>query len=144
MGIQYSQADWNGSLKEGQGTFTLPKAGFTGNVTHASRFAEGDGTNPEELVGAALSSCFSMFLTALINKHGFESDTVQTKAVVELVVGDNGPSITSIELTTEATSTVDADTFDKLVSEAKQNCPISKLCTGTSISVDAKLTSSVR
>ena len=144
MGIQHSQADWTGSLKEGKGTFSLPKANFTGQVTHASRFAEGDGTNPEELVGAALSSCFSMFLTALINKNGFESESVRTQAAVELVVGDNGPSITSISLTTEATATVDAETFDRLVIEAKENCPISKLCTGTTITVDAKLTSSVR
>ena len=71
MGTQHATATWTGSLKEGTGKFNLPKANLSADYTFATRFEDANGTNPEELVGAALSSCYSMFLSALLTNNGF-------------------------------------------------------------------------
>ena len=142
MGTQQASAIWNGTLKEGNGTFELPKGNYTGDFTFASRFETGDGTNPEELVGAALASCFSMFLSALLTKSDYQPERIQTTASVTLDSTDNGPTISSIALETKATVPNLSETdFNNFVAEAKAKCPISKLYTGTSISVNAKLLS---
>jgi osmotically inducible protein OsmC len=140
MGNQQANATWNGTLKEGNGTFTLPKGNYTGNFTFATRFENGNGTNPEELVGAALSGCFSMFLSALLSKKDYKPESIQTSAEVTLESTDNGPTITKIALTTNATvPNLSTNDFNDFVAEAKAKCPISKLYTGTTITVNAKL-----
>ncbi len=143
MPKQHANATWTGNLKEGSGEFQLPKGNHTGNYTFATRFEDGNGTNPEELVGAAIASCFSMFLSATLEKKGFPSNSVSTQAEVSLEVLDNGPSITSINLTVEAdVPAISESDFNTYVNDSKVGCPISKLYTGTSIGVNAKLTTS--
>ena len=137
---QQAHATWSGNLKEGHGTFSLPKGHYDGTFTHATRFQNADGTNPEELVAAALASCFSMFLSATISKHNYEVHTIETDAEVVLEALDNGPEITSITLTVKAeVEKIGEDDFFDYVNHSKENCPISKLYKGTEITVKAEL-----
>ncbi len=139
MTTRKASAVWNGTLKEGKGT--MKYGAFEGAYTFASRFEEGDGTNPEELVGAAHAGCYSMFLSALLSKQDLTPESVSTTATVELGQ-DNGPKITSISLACEAkVPGIDNDAFQKLAAEAKEKCPISRLYAGTEIKVEAKLLS---
>jgi osmotically inducible protein OsmC len=137
MSIRTASAVWNGTLKEGQGTMKLGSGAFEGAFTHASRFGDGQGTNPEELVGAAQAGCFSMFLAALLTTAGFTPGQIRTSAKVHL---EAGPRITLIELETEAeVPNVDEAVFQENVEKAKKNCPISLALTGPELRVTAKL-----
>ncbi len=113
---------------------------YKGAFTFASRFETGQGTNPEELVGAAHAGCFSMFLSALLTNAGYTPTRVATTAMVHL--GD-GPTITVIELDTEAEvpDLTDSD-LQKHAEAAKQDCPVSKALTGPEIRLNAKLVES--
>lgn len=118
-------AVWNGTGKEGNGHLTtqsgvLDKTQYSFN----SRFADGIGTNPEELVAAAHAGCFTMKLSFVLNAAGFTADTIETRCDITL---DNG-SITESHLSVKATVPgIDAEKFDAAVLDAKANCPISKL-----------------
>lgn len=137
MATRTASALWNGTLKEGKGT--MKYGAYEGAYTFASRFETGEGTNPEELVGAAHAGCYSMFLAALLSKEGLTPDSVSTTATVELGQ-DDGPKITSIKLVTKAkVAGIENDAFQKLVVAAKEKCPISRLYAGTDISVSATL-----
>jgi len=137
MPVRTASAVWNGTLKEGNGRMKLGSGAFEGDFTFASRFEEGPGTNPEELVGAAQAGCFSMFLSALLSKAGYTPTEVRTNAKVHL---GEGPRITLIELTTEAeVPNLDEKTFLENVENAKKNCPISLALTGPELQVTAKL-----
>ena len=137
MAIRKATAKWNGTLKEGHGV--MQYGAFTGAYTFASRFKEGGGTNPEELVGAAHAGCFSMFLSALVSGDGYSPSSVETTATVHLGE-DDGPKITKIELDCEAEIPgLDAEKFAEYASTAKANCPISRLFAGTEITLSAKL-----
>lgn len=137
MATRKATSTWNGTLKEGNGVMKYGEV--EGPFTFASRFEEGKGTNPEELVGAAHSGCFSMYLAAIIGADDYSPKSVQTTATVHLGE-DNGPKITSIDLDCEAdVSGLDADKFAQYAQTAKENCPISRLFTGTTINLSAKL-----
>jgi osmotically inducible protein OsmC len=137
MAVRNASAVWNGTLKEGEGTMKLGSGAFEGAFTFSSRFEEGPGTNPEELVGAAQAGCFSMFLAAVLTDAGFPPVQVRTNAKVHL--GD-GPRITLIELDTEAeVPNVDENTFLESVDKSKKNCPISLALTGPELHVSARL-----
>ena len=137
MPIRNASATWNGTLKEGAGTMKLGSGAFEGAFSHASRFADGTGTNPEELIGAAQAGCFSMFLSSLLTKAGFVPTSIATNAKVHL--GD-GPTITLIELETQAVvPNLDESTFQEKVDEAKKNCPISKALASVELKVNATL-----
>ena len=137
MAIRNASAVWNGTLKEGEGTMKLGSGAFEGAFTFASRFEEGPGTNPEELVGAAQAGCFSMFLAAVLTDAGFHPVQVRTSAKVHLV---DGPRITLIELDTEAeVPNIDEKTFLESVDKSKKNCPISLALTGPELHVSARL-----
>jgi len=137
MATRTASALWNGTLKEGKGT--MKYGAYEGAYSFVSRFETGAGTNPEELVGAAHAGCYSMFLAALLSKEGLTPDSVATTATVELGQ-DDGPKITSIKLVTKAkVPGIQNDAFQKLVAEAKEKCPISRLFAGTDISVTATL-----
>ena len=143
MGKQHATAKWNGSLKEGSGKFNLPKANLSAKYTFAARFENANGTNPEELVGAALSSCYSMFLAALLTNNGFNNKEINTTATVSLDRDDTGPIITSINLDVTAdVDTIENDKFQSLVDEAIQKCPISRLYANVEKNVSAKLLTS--
>lgn len=140
MPKQTAQAQWNGTLKEGHGVMSLQSGAYNGDYTFASRFEEGNGTNPEELAGAAHAGCFSMFLSALLSKENLSPESINTTATVSLDTTDNGPEISSIVLDCQAkVDGIDNDVFQALVTKAKENCPISKLFAGTSITVNATL-----
>lgn len=137
MATRKAAAKWNGNLKEGNGVMKYGE--FEGPFTFASRFEEGKGTNPEELVGAAHSGCFSMYLAAIMSADDFTPTSVQTTASVHLGE-DDGPKITSIDLDCEAeVPGLDADKFAQYAQTAKEKCPISRLFAGTQINLSAKL-----
>ena len=137
MASRTSQAEWLGDLKTGKGKISLGSGAFEGAFSFGTRFEEVPGANPEELIGAAHAGCFSMFLSALLTKAGYVPTRIATSAKVHL--GD-GPAITLIELQTEAqVPNLDESTFQEKVSEAKQNCPISKALASVELHVVAQL-----
>jgi len=137
MAVRTSTANWKGTLKEGGGTLRLASGLYEGPYTWASRFESGPETNPEELVGAALASCYSMFLSALLTTAGHPPTLINTSAKVHLTAG---PTISLIELTTEGeVPGLSAEEFEKLAAEAKQGCPVSKALAGPEITLSAKL-----
>ena len=139
MAIRASSAEWKGSLKEGSGTMRLASGAYEGAYTYASRFEEGQGTNPEELVGAAHAGCFSMFLASLLSKAGFEVRRIYTTATVHLRAG---PTIALIELRTEAeVPGISEAAFLEQAEAAKRNCPVSKALAATETTLSAKLVS---
>ena len=124
MSVRTSSAEWKGTLKEGAGTMKVGNGAYEGPYTQASRFASGEGTNPEELVGAAHAGCYSMFLSSLLTKAGFTPTRISTIATVHLT---DGPTISLIELNTEAEvpGLTDAD-LQTHAQAAKEACPVSK------------------
>jgi osmotically inducible protein OsmC len=137
MAVRISSAEWKGTLKEGSGTMRLASGAYQGPFTYASRFESGKGTNPEELIGAAHAGCFSMFLSALLSGAGFPPTRISTTATVHL---DEGPTITLIELSTEAVvPKLTAAQFQEHAEAAKKNCPVSKALAGPRIELKAKL-----
>ena len=140
MAVAKAEATWSGTLKEGAGTMKVGKDWYEGPFTHASRFASGEGTNPEELIGAAHAGCYSMFLSALLTTAGFTPTRIVTTATVHLT---DGPTISLIELNTEAEvpGLTDAD-LQTHAEAAKKACPVSKaLAGGPEIKLVAKLVS---
>jgi osmotically inducible protein OsmC len=137
MAVRKASAVWNGTLKEGKGHMRLGSGAFEGAFTFASRFEEGPGTNPEELLGAAHAGCFSMYLSALLTEAGYPPTQIRTGAKVHLGAG---PRITLIELETEAeVPNIDEKTFLENVEKSKQNCPVSLALTGPTVQVTARL-----
>ena len=122
-------ARWNGSLDEGSGSMSTA-TGLSGNFSKASRFADGAGTNPEELVGAAHAGCFSQFLAGLLSKNGTPADTIETTAKVSIVVGDDGPTINRIALSTVVDVDLPEDEISSFADQAKAGCPVSKALAG--------------
>jgi osmotically inducible protein OsmC len=142
MPIRTASARWEGNLTEGSGTIKTGKGGYQGNYSFKSRFEEGEGTNPEELIGAAHAGCFSMAFSKGLADAGFTPTSVDTTAKVHLDKAEGGFGVTRIEL--EAVGNVpgiDPDTFQKIAEGAKENCPISRLLSpGAEISLTATLT----
>lgn len=140
MPVRSADAEWEGSLKEGKGKMRFGSGAFEGQYSFSSRFEDGDGTNPEELIAAAHAGCFSMKLSGNLSNAGFPPNRVHTTAAVHLEKGDAGFSITRIDLTTEAeVPGIDAKTFEEQAEDAKANCPVSRLVTGAEITLQATL-----
>lgn len=132
-------AEWTGGLKEGQGSLALGSGAFEGRYSFGSRFEEGSGTNPEELIGAAHAACFSMAFASALEKAGYPPRRVTTTARVDLEMKD-GPRISTITLDTEAeVPGIDAAEFQKQAEGAKQNCPVSRALAGVDIRLEARL-----
>lgn len=139
MPVRTSSAEWKGSLKEGAGTMKLASGAYEGPYTYASRFESGQGTNPEELIGAAQAGCFSMFLAALLTNAGFVPTRIHTTATVHLGAG---PTITLIELNTEAdVPNITEEEFLERAQLAKKSCPVSKALAATETTLSARLVS---
>ena len=137
MTTRSSTAVWNGPLKDGAGTMKVGNGAYEGPYTYASRFETGNGTNPEELIGAAHAGCYSMFLSALLTKAGFTPTSISTEAKVHLT---EGPTISLIELTTIAVVPgVSTEVFQEIALEAKAKCPVSKVLSGAEITLNATL-----
>jgi len=142
MAVRTARAQWDGSLQEGKGTMALGSGAFEGQYSFASRFEEGTGTNPEELIAAAHAGCFSMALTAALGRNGFNPQSVKTEARVQLLKGEAGFSITRIDLESEArVPGIDDAKFQEIADGAKKGCPVSKALAGTKINLTAKLVS---
>jgi osmotically inducible protein OsmC len=134
-------AEWNGTLPEGNGTMNLASGAYQGAYTFESRFEEGDGTNPEELIAAAHAGCFSMALSGNLGRAGYDPERVATEATVSIDRSGDGFKITSIRLeTTAKVAGVEEAEFLELVEQTKTTCPVSMaLAAVESIEVDAKL-----
>jgi osmotically inducible protein OsmC len=140
MAIRKAEATWKGTLKEGTGSMGLGSGAYEGNFSYQSRFEEGEGTNPEELIGAALAGCFSMSLGNELSKAGFPPTRIHTRAEVHLENVGGRSTITRIHLDTEGEAPgVDEANFQQIAEGAKKNCPVSRAVTGVEISLKAKL-----
>lgn len=138
---RYASAVWHGTLKEGKGTISSQSGTLKDTqYSFAARFAEGVGTNPEELIAAAHAGCYTMALSAQLTEAGFTPDTIDTKAVVTLDLHGEGPTITKIHLTnTSKVPGIDKAKFDELAGAAKVGCPVSKVLKAAEITLDATL-----
>lgn len=133
-------AVWDGTLKGGSGKVKLGSGAFEGQYSFGSRFESGTGTNPEELIGAAEAGCYSMALSANLEKAGHPPKRISTTALVNLDRGESGFKIMSIELTTEAeVPGIDDAKFQEQAELTKKTCPISLALAGTEITLSAKL-----
>jgi osmotically inducible protein OsmC len=135
-----AQAMWKGDLKEGQGKLSVESGAFSGPYSFMSRFEDGKGTNPEELIGAAHAGCFSMALSADLSKAGFVVDEISTEAQVFMEKGETGFGISRIKLISKArVKDIDMDTFSEFASKAKENCPVSRALAAVPIYLEAHL-----
>jgi osmotically inducible protein OsmC len=136
-----ASAVWHGSLKEGKGTISTQSGTLKDTqYSFGSRFAEGVGTNPEELIAAAHAGCFTMALSAQLTEAGLVADSIETTAAVTLDMHGEGPTITKIHLTTKAkVPGADKVKFDELANKAKVGCPVSKVLKAAEITLDATL-----
>jgi osmotically inducible protein OsmC len=133
-------AEWKGELQTGSGTFTAGDS-ITGEYSFKSRFEDGPGANPEQLIAAAHASCFSMAFANMLGEAGTPADSIKTDATVTLKMVDGAPEITKIELVTVGTVPgLDDAAFQKTAAEAKAGCPVSKALAGVGeITLDASL-----
>lgn len=142
MPDRYAEAVWEGDLKQGAGRMKLPAAGVEGPYTYRSRFEDGPGTNPEELLAAAHAGCFSMALAGNVGKAGFTPSRITTKATVTANRVEGRFTVTGIHLETSAkVPGLEAGTFQELAEDAKVNCPISRALAGIPIQLHAQLDS---
>src|SRR5919198_3328596 len=138
MPTRQAQARWDGSLQEGEGTMRMATGSYEGPYSFQSRFEEGDGTNPEELIAAAHAGCFSMALSADLGRAGYEPESVETTAKVHIDKVDAGFGITRIELETEArVAGIEEAEFEQVAEGAKQNCPVSQALSAVEITLSA-------
>jgi osmotically inducible protein OsmC len=140
MPARTATARWEGGLQSGHGTMRLGGGAFEGQYSFSSRFEEGTGTNPEELIAAAHAGCFSMALSAGLERAGFPVTSVETSAKVHLDKGDSGFRISRIDLTcTAAVPGIDDAAFQEQAATAKANCPVSQALAAVEIRLDATL-----
>jgi osmotically inducible protein OsmC len=134
-------AEWLGDLKSGSGTFTAGE-GIGGEYSFKSRFEDGPGANPEQLIAAAHAACFSMALANGLADAGTPAESVKTTATVTLRFVDGAPTITTIALSTVAVVPgLGEDKFQEVARGAKEGCPVSRALAGVpEITLDATLT----
>ena len=138
MPVRRASAVWEGDLRSGKGTMKF--GSFEGPYSFSSRFEDGKGCNPEELIGAAHAGCFSMALSAGLAKAGFSPRRISTTANVHLDMVGQGFKITSIELVTEAEIPgINNAQFMEQAEGAKKNCPVSQALAAINIKLNAKL-----
>ncbi len=140
MPTRNASAKWEGDLKSGKGTMKLGSGAYEGQYSFASRFENGTGTNPEELIAAAHAGCFTMAFSNGLSQAGHVPTKVETTAKVHLDKTEAGIGIPRIDLVTEAVVPgLDEAKFQELAQTAKKNCPVSKLLAAAEITLDAKL-----
>jgi len=140
MAVRTASASWDGSLKEGKGSMRLGSGAWEGPFSFSTRFEDAKGTNPEELIGAALAGCFSMALGANLGRAGFTPKHIATDAKVHIEKVEGGFGVTKIELTTNAeVPGLDEKTFREQVDATKAGCPISKALKAVEITVQPTL-----
>ncbi len=140
MSERKANAEWSGGLKDGSGKIALGSGAFEGAFSFATRFEEGVGTNPEELLGAALAGCYAMALNASLEKRGTPATNVKAEAKVYLGKDDGGFKINRIDLDTTAdVPGVSAEDFAQVAEEVKNTCIISRALAATDIQLKASL-----
>ncbi|MES1927023.1 OsmC family protein [Salinisphaera sp. T31B1] len=141
MPTRKANATWQGDLKSGQGNMALESGAYEGQFSFKTRFEEGTGTNPEELIGAAHAGCFSMQFSAMLAEEGNPPDSIKTEAKVHFSV-DGTPTIDKITLITRGkVPGIDDAQFKEIAAKAKDACPVSRLYKGAEITLDAALES---
>ena len=126
MPTRNGSAEWRGDLMGGKGDLEVGDGVFKGEYSAKSRFEEGDGTNPEELIATAHAACFSMALSNMLASDGHVPDSVRTTAALHLRSPESGPPIRRIDLRTEGrVPGIDAETFRSYAERAKVECPVS-------------------
>ena len=135
-----AMAQWQGDLKSGKGNMELGSGTQIGSFTFATRFGSEAGTNPEELIGAALAGCFSMALSNMLSQEGNEPQMIRADAEVSMDTGSS--SISGIKLSVRGqVDGLDQAAFEEFAARASRECPVSRALGGTDISVDAQLVS---
>lgn len=144
MPVRRGSAEWKGGLRGGQGKVKMGKAGFEASYSFKSRFEEGEGTNPEELIGAAHAGCFSMALAGMLEEGGHAPNWIRTSADVEIRKSEEGGfAINRITLHTEASVPgLDPKDFMNAARGAKEGCPVSAALKAVEILLEAKLVES--
>lgn len=141
MSKHLANARWEGNLKQGKGKYSLKTSGYEGSLNFSSRFEDDkSASSPEELIGAALASCFSMALANNLDLAGNKPEKVETAAEVSLNKGADGFGITEILLKTNAkVAGIDKNKFLEIAEKTKSGCPVSRALTGTTIRLEANL-----
>lgn len=140
MKISTALAQWEGSLKDGSGFLSLGSGIFRGSFSYASRFEEGAGTNPEELIGAALAGCFSMALSAALAKQGYQPEVIESRAQVTLDKVEGKTRLVRIHLSTDArVPDISEAEFQAIAQSTKEDCPVSAALKGVEITLEARL-----
>ena len=141
MPARTANAYWEGGLRDGKGNMRLGGGAFEGQYSFSSRFEEGVGTNPEELIAAAHAGCFSMAFSGGLEKAGFSPNSVETEAKVHLSPADGGGfRISRIDLVTNAdVPGIEEGAFQQAAQAAKEGCPVSKALAAVEITVNATL-----
>ena len=140
MATRTAHARWEGGIKDGKGQVELGGGAFKGAYSFASRFEEGTGTNPEELLGAAHAACFAMALSLMLGNAGARPERIDATAQVTILPHAGGFKITQSHLVCEAkVPGMDAQAFAKHAEAAKAGCPVSQALTGTAITLQARL-----
>jgi len=139
MAERKATASWDGTLMEGTGNIALGSGAFEGAFSFATRMGDEPGTNPEELLGAALAGCYSMALNATLEKEGKPATSVRSEAIVHFGKDDAGFAVKGIDLSTEAeVEGISEDEFKVIAGKVKSTCPISKAIS-VPITLDARL-----
>src|SRR3712207_2658606 len=142
MATRNGSAEWKGDLQSGGGTVTVGEGAWTGNYSFKSRFEDGEGTNPEELVAAAHAGCFTMALSLFLTNEGHTPERVNTTVKTTLRQVEGAPTITKAEIETEGSVPgIDQDQFQTYAEQAKEQCVISRALAGVQeMTVTARLT----
>jgi osmotically inducible protein OsmC len=142
MPVREASAQWQGGLKGGSGQMAFGSGAFEGQFNFGSRFEEGAGTNPEELIAAAHAGCFSMAFSAELEAAGHTPDEVETTARVKVEKSDEGFTISESALkTTAKVPGISGDEFQKIAAQAKAGCPVSRALAGVEVTLEAELSS---
>ena len=141
MSKHFAKAFWEGALKDGKGKYALSSSGYEGSVHFSSRFEDDkSASSPEELIGAAHASCFSMAFSHALDQAGYAPEKVDTSAEVTLSKTTDGFAISEILLKTKGrVKNIDEEKFQEIAREAKEGCPVSRALTGSSIRLEAEL-----
>ena len=136
MPIRTAEAKWEGNLKAGKGKMAFGSGAFEGAYSFSSRFEEGQGTNPEELIAAAHAGCFSMAFSNELDKAGFPPESVETEAAVSLENVDGGFKITKVDLATiGVVPGISEEQFKEIAEQASKGCPVSQALKAIEINV---------
>jgi osmotically inducible protein OsmC len=143
MADSKATAEWEGNLTQGQGKMALGSGAFEGSFSFNTRMGDEPGTNPEELIAAALAGCYSMALNATLEKQGTPASGVHSEAIVHFGKDDNGFAIRGIDLTTRASvQGISEEDFQQVAENVKESCPVSKALAAVPIKLNASLENS--